>query len=195
MSSRERVLAALRAQTLPRVALPELAGPWIEYPDLLEQFRAALARAAGSALLAPPGALRAAVAALPEVRRAQRCCSLAPEVPGNVPAPSSPHACADVDVLIVEAAFGVAENGAVWLDERTVPVRAGLFLTQHLVVLLERRRLVPHLHAAYERLGTDAGRAGYGCFISGPSKTADIEQALVVGAHGPRSLTVVLYGS
>jgi L-lactate dehydrogenase complex protein LldG len=71
-------------------------------------------------------------------------------------------------------------------------VRAGLFLTQHLLLVLPRTELVPHLHAAYQRLGSRVGQSGYGCFLCGPSKTADIEQALVVGAHGPRSLTLVL---
>jgi L-lactate dehydrogenase complex protein LldG len=67
-------------------------------------------------------------------------------------------------------------------------------LTQHLVLVLDRESLVPHLHQAYERLGAAVGRTGYGCFLCGPSKTADIEQALVVGAHGPRSLVIVLFG-
>jgi L-lactate dehydrogenase complex protein LldG len=95
--------------------------------------------------------------------------------------------------LIAPAQLGIAESGAVWLGESAVSVRAGLFLTQHLVLVLARQELVPHLHQAYERLGAEAGRTGYGCFLCGPSKTADIEQALVVGAHGPRSLAVVLW--
>ena len=68
-----------------------------------------------------------------------------------------------------------------------------LFLTQHLVLLLERSSLVDQMHEAYARLGARVGQTGYGCFLCGPSKTADIEQALVVGAHGPRSLAVVLW--
>jgi len=193
VKARAQVLAALRAQTLERVPLPALDGVWVEYADPLAQFGAALARAAGSLVRVEPGELGTVLAQLPEVQRAERCCSLVPALAGNVSPPGEPHAFQDLDVLIVEASFGVAENGAVWVGEQVAAVRAGLFLTQHLVVLLRRSALVHHLHQAYERLGADAGRTGYGCFISGPSKTADIEQALVVGAHGPRSLSVLAY--
>ena len=193
MSARDEILAALRAQSLAPAALPALEGAWITYPDLPEQFERALGRAAGSLVRAPRAGLGAALAALPAVQQARRCCSLVPELPGNQAPPREPHAFHDLDVLIAPAEFGVAESGAVWLGERVAPVRAGLFLTQHLVLVLARADLVPHLHHAYERLGAAAGRTGYGCFLCGPSKTADIEQALVVGAHGPRSLAVVLW--
>jgi len=193
VSARARVLAALRAQSLEEVALPALSGSWIEYPDPFEQFRTALTRAAGSVLAVAPGQLRSVLADLPVVRQARRCLSLVPALTGNVGAADEPNAFADLDLLVVAAAFGVAENGAVWIGEQDPAVRAGLFLTQHLIVLLERSRLVHNMHQAYERLGVEVGRTGYGCFISGPSKTADIEQALVVGAHGPRSLTALVH--
>ena len=193
MSSRNELLARLRAQKVEPVPLPALAGDWITYPDREAQFRAALARAAGSVVLAPDGDVRRAVAELPVVQQAARFCSLVAAVPGNLPLPSDPRGFRDVDVLLCQAEFGVAENGAVWLDERAAPIRAGLFLTQHLVLLLERSSLVDHMHAAYARLGARVGQTGYGCFLCGPSKTADIEQALVVGAHGARSLVVVTY--
>ena len=129
---------------------------------------------------------------LPIVQQARRVCSLLPAFAGNIALPDKPHDYRDVDLLLAPAEFGVAESGAVWIDERTVPVRAGLFLTQHLLLVLPRGELVPHLHAAYQRLGSRVGQSGYACFLCGPSKTADIEQALVVGAHGARSLTIVL---
>lgn len=193
MSSRDELLARLRAQRVEPVPLPALSGDWITYPDREAQFRAALARAAGSVVVAPEGDVRLAVGRLGVVQQAARFCSLVAAVPGNLPCPSEPAGFAEVEVLLCQAEFGVAENGAVWLDERVAPLRAGLFLTQHLVLLLERAALVDHMHAAYARLGARVGQTGYGCFLCGPSKTADIEQALIVGAHGARSLVVVLY--
>lgn len=108
-----------------------------------------------------------------------------------------PNELADLDLFVCEAEFGVAENGAVWLPEYLIRVRAAPFIAQHLVVLLEEGMLVSNMHEAYERIHlnehADAEPHGYGVFIAGPSKTADIEQSLVVGAHGPRSLTVLLF--
>jgi L-lactate dehydrogenase complex protein LldG len=193
VSARAEILAALRAQALEPAPLPALAGEWITYPELSEQFERALGRAAGSLVRTTRAGLGTALAGLPAVQQARRCCSLVPELPGNQDPPAEPHAFRDLDVLIAPAEFGIAESGAVWLGERIAPVRAGLFLAQHLVLVLARGDLVAHLHQAYERLGAEAGRTGYGCFLCGPSKTADIEQALVVGAHGPRSLAVVLW--
>lgn len=197
MNAREAILAALRAQTLPAVELPQIDGRWIEYPDLVEQFQTALTRAAGTAVFASSRAeVPRVVGEMERVRAAlgasERVCSLVREMPGNCAAPREAAAYRDVQVLIVAAEFGVAENAAVWIDESLVPVRAGLFLTQHLIVLLSCAQIVPHMHQAYARLGARVGQKGYGLFLSGPSKTADIEQALVVGAHGPRSLDVVL---
>ena len=174
------------------VPLPALEGDWIRYPDPRGRFRGAVAEAAGTVISVGIGAtLAQVIAELEVVRGAARVCSLAATVSGNMEAPTDPHAWRDVDVTIVAAEFGVAENGAVWIDGGSAPVRAALFLAQHLVVLLPQGEIVDNLHQAYERLGAAAGESGFGCFISGPSKTADIEQALVVGAHGPRSLTVV----
>ena len=96
---------------------------------------------------------------------------------------ADPHELEDVDVAIVRGDFAVAENGAVWLTDAELKHRAILFITQHLVLVVPRDQIVDNMHQAYERLRFD-GR-GYGLFLSGPSKTADIEQSLVIGAHGP----------
>jgi L-lactate dehydrogenase complex protein LldG len=95
---------------------------------------------------------------------------------------------AEVEVLEIDGAFGVAENGAIWLTEEALPHRVAPFICQHLVIKV--KKIVPHMHAAYEELGYMT--SGFGLFLAGPSKTADIEQSLVIGAHGARSLTVVI---
>lgn len=101
-----------------------------------------------------------------------------------------PHQLQDVDLTILKGEFGVAENGAIWVSEADLGVRISAFITQHLVLVLSKDSLVENMHQAYDRM--DLTKTGYGVFIAGPSKTADIEQVLVIGAHGPRSLMVVL---
>ncbi len=89
---------------------------------------------------------------------------------------------------IMNAYLGVAENSALWVPETFVRVLP--FIGQHFVLLIQASSLVHNMHEAYDRLGF--GHDGFAAFIAGPSKTADIEQSLVLGAHGPRSLGIYL---
>ena len=107
-----------------------------------------------------------------------------------VTAENDPHSFEDVEVAIIKAHFSVAENGAVWLTDELMGQRIIPFICQHLAVIIRAEDIVPTLHEAYEIIGT--GDYGFGGFIGGPSKTADIEQALVLGAHGPLSMTVYM---
>ncbi len=84
----------------------------------------------------------------------------------------------------------VAENGAIWVDGSTLPHRVMLFIPQFLALVVSRSQIVHHMHQAYARIGHP--KPGFGVFVSGPSKTADIEQNLVIGAHGCRTLQVFL---
>ena len=95
---------------------------------------------------------------------------------------------AEVEVLEIDGEFGVAENGAIWLTEEALPHRVAPFICQHLVINVSK--IVPNMHAAYAELKKP--NSSFGLFLAGPSKTADIEQSLVIGAHGARSLTVVI---
>ena len=95
-----------------------------------------------------------------------------------------------VELAILQGQLGVAENGAVWLEETEMVHRVLPFITQHLILVLRKENIVEDMHQAYHQINLD--RIGFGVFIAGPSKTADIEQSLVIGAHGARSCTVVL---
>lgn len=101
-----------------------------------------------------------------------------------------PHSFEDIELAVLEAELAVAENGAVWLPEQRMGQRIIPYICQHLAVVIPAERIVPTLHEAYEKIGI--GDYGFGAFIGGPSKTADIEQALVLGAHGPISMTVFI---
>jgi len=100
------------------------------------------------------------------------------------------HSLENIDLTIIEGELGVAENGSVWVSENQFPVRVLPFITNDLVLVLSKNDLCLHMHDAYDIIA-DRERS-FGLFISGPSKTADIEQCLVIGAQGAMSLTVVL---
>jgi L-lactate dehydrogenase complex protein LldG len=104
---------------------------------------------------------------------------------------SDAHQLHDIDLAVLSGEFGVAENAAVWIQGNSLPHRVIPFIAQHLVIELDKKQLVWNMHQAYQKL-TVLPENGFGVFISGPSKTADIEQSLVIGAHGSRSLTVLL---
>ena len=192
-SSRSEILAAIRRHAVPRVELPTLDGAWIHYADPLTQFVDVLTSVGGTARVLPRSALASAVAELAASVSARKIASLVADAPlGNVDLRSidDPHALGDLELFVAPGAIGVAENAAVWVDGATLVHQAAAFLTQHLALVLERRAMVQHMHEAYQTLRFDS--TGYGVWVSGHSKTADIEQSLVIGAHGPRSLTVLI---
>lgn len=95
-----------------------------------------------------------------------------------------------LELAVLPAKVGVAENAAVWLTEEDMGERVIPFIAEHLILLLDRKNIVSNMHEAYQRIEIDD--SGFGLFIAGPSKTADIEQSLVIGAQGPRTWLVLL---
>ncbi len=190
MSSRAQILARVRRNQPAWRALPDI--PSFERP-LVESwatFASALARMGGSVAVPSEGvALDEFVRA--RFAQARVICSATPEVAGtrSISTVRDPAELEDVDVGVVRAAFGVAETGSVWLSEREFGVNVLGFLSQHLVVLLDPRTIVPDLHHAYRHPGFHDAR--YAVFMTGPSATADIEGVLVRGAQGIRTLTVI----
>ncbi|WP_153798549.1 LutC/YkgG family protein [Foetidibacter luteolus] len=103
---------------------------------------------------------------------------------------SSAHSYENVDVFIMKPALAVAENSAVWITDNDVPVRVLPFIAQSVVAIIRRQDIVATMHHAYDKIA-DVDY-GFATFIAGPSKTADIEQSLVLGAHGPKTMTVFI---
>lgn len=101
-----------------------------------------------------------------------------------------PHTLEDVELTLVKAHFGVAENSALWVTDDILGQRVAAFIPQYLAIIVNKKDIVATMHQGYERIGNQ--EYGFGTFIAGPSKTADIEQSLVLGAHGARGLVVFL---
>jgi L-lactate dehydrogenase complex protein LldG len=182
---------------VPAAELPDLAGPWISYPERHRQFASVLEAVGGRCLfVADTTELNRELERLEAYTTAKKVVSLVPDAGRanvDLDAIADPHQLEDVDFAILPGQFGVAENGAVWVTDAWLKHRVVYFLVQHLALVVPAEALVDNMHQAYERLSF--ATAGFGAFISGPSKTADIEQSLVIGAHGPRSLTVFVLGA
>lgn len=194
MDSKAVILGAIRKRALEPRALPDLDQAWIAYEDRNAHFNS-LVESVGGVSRAVDGvdAINRALEELDAYREAQRIVSLVEGVGRasvDLEAIDDPHALEDLDFAILPGQFAVAENGAVWVSAAGLKHRVVPFITQHLALVVPADQLIDNMHQAYERLAF--AEPGFGTFISGPSKTADIEQSLVIGAHGPRSLTVFL---
>jgi L-lactate dehydrogenase complex protein LldG len=190
--SRDVILNAIRCN-LPKQQVEHPPIPVFRRPErpLKAEFERHLQEAGGAAH--DVGSVAEAQAKLIALHPgAKVVCSAVPEIPGTRRAETvhDPHELADVDVGVVRARFGVGESGAVWLTQEDLAVDALGFLSQHLIVLLDPHEIVPDMHEAYRRVRLN--ETAYGCFIMGPSATADVEATLVHGAQGARSLNVFL---
>lgn len=196
MSSRNEILASIRGRRIDPSPLPELRGDWIQYRDPLTQFQSLVEAVGGQCVqLANVSEIANYLAGMPQFAAATKIISVVAEVPATVDIATidDPHDLETIDWAILPAQFGVAENGAVWVtDQHVGGQRAIYFIVQHLALVMPASQIVHNLHEAYERI--TPGMSSLGLLMSGPSKTADIEQSLVIGAHGPRSLTIFLIG-
>ncbi|HJT34784.1 MAG TPA: LUD domain-containing protein [Pirellulales bacterium] len=188
------ILAAIRRHPMAAQPLPDLAQPWIRYEDPVGQFIEVLTSVGGRCIAVRDlEHLQRELAESPEYAEARQICSHVPGVGASnvdLDAIDDPHSLETVDYAILPGEFGVAENGAIWVSDAGVKHRVIYVIAQHLALVVPADKIVHNLHEAYRRLSF--GEPRFGVFISGPSKTADIEQSLVIGAHGPRSLTVFL---
>ena len=199
-SSRDSILAKVRANRAEAIDAPSLDQAWITFDDPLAKFCEVLEGIGGRghqfADLAAAGEwMRQQLAESPE----SQCFSQVEGVGHStleLDQLETPQELAGLDWAILSAEFGVAENGALWVTDTHQRHRAVYFLCEHLVLVLPASQVVHNMPEAYARIAGFAAEdsAPFGTFIAGPSKTADIEQSLVIGAQGPRSLDVLLIG-
>jgi L-lactate dehydrogenase complex protein LldG len=190
MSSRERILSAITANKPGLLAAPALSLSVLpDRTDLVARYVRALELIAGKAVVV------SSFDAVMEDVRATRAAghyvvnTIAALGPLSDEVTTDTHAdtLEPIYKAFLSAEFGVVENGAVWMTESQMQNRLVPFICQHLVICIRATDLVPNMHEAYDRIRE---MEGYGLFLAGPSKTADIEQSLVIGAHGARSLVV-----
>lgn len=192
MANKEDILSRIRKNIKEKYDMPRLDDiQGITYPDPLAQFISMTETVGGKVVELEPGKdINELVRELyPE---AKEIASNLPEVTiatRNPDTCGSPQALNGTDVGIIRGVFGVAENACVWIPQ-AMQEKAVCFISENLVILLKKSEIVNNMHEAYKRI--EMNDYGYGTFISGPSKTADIAQELVMGAQAARSATVVL---
>lgn len=189
MSSRADILHAVARHRREGVPLPPEAAFPVPSGDPVEAFTRQVEAAGGAVVAAGGSSLRdGIIGRFPEATRITSALENASIGSTDWQRAEDPHVLAGIEVLVCAGTLGVAENGAVWITEAQMVHRVAPFIAQHMVIVLPPDRLVWNMHQAYQQVQ----QAPFGLFVAGPSKTADIEQALVIGAHGPRSLTVFL---
>jgi L-lactate dehydrogenase complex protein LldG len=193
MSSRNKILKAVAENQPSPAALPELGFLNVENVSLSETFIDVLTAIGGNVVrIESLGEIQSYI--LQNFNLSSRVVTTIPPLKRVAElmnkSSTSPHELSNIDYAIIESHLAVAENGAVWVTEEGLGTRVLPFICQHLAVVVNAIDIVSNMHAAYEIIQADD--YGYGAFIAGPSKTADIEQSLVLGAHGPRSMTIFL---
>ena len=194
MSNKDDILKKYRANVKEKFDMPDLSDiKAITYPNPLVQFVKMSEMVGGQVIEVDAGRdINVLIRELfPE---AKEIASNLPEITIATRNPDTVGRARDLngtDVGIIRGQFGVAENGCIWIPQ-TMKEKAVCFISENLIILLPKSQIVNNMHEAYKRIEFDKTYDGYGTFISGPSKTADIAQVLVMGAQAARSATILL---
>ena len=195
MTSKELILESIRKNNIVKdVKLPTYNNFGIKFEDKFQTFSTMIESVGGKALVIDKADLDKTIKELypdeKQIASNVEFCSL-----GNFDQNSfdDVHDLRDIDLAIVKGNFAVAENGAIWMKNEENRHRALYFIAQNIVIVIDEKDILNNMHEAYEKINFE--NVGYGVFISGPSKTADIEQSLVIGAHGPKSGYVIFVKS
>ena len=191
MSTKDYILSNLRKNVRETYDMPDLSFDKTVFDDPVAQFIQTATTSAGAKVVEVKDGddlNRLIKEAYPDAK------TIASNVKGivadrNPDEVSAPQELDGTDVTVVEGTVACAENACVWIPQ-TMKQRAEIFIPEYLVIIVDRKNIVSNMHEAYSRI--EMPETGFGAFISGPSKTADIEQALVYGAQSFCGLTILL---
>ena len=194
MSNKDDILKKYRANVKEKFDMPDLSDiKAITYPNPLVQF-VKMSEMVGGQVIEVDAGRDINVLIRELFPDAKEIASNLPEITIATRNPDTVGRARDLngtDVGIIRGQLGVAENGCIWIPQ-TMKEKAVCFISENLVILLPKSQIVNNMHEAYKRIEFDKTYDGYGTFISGPSKTADIAQVLVMGAQAARSATILL---
>ncbi|APW64370.1 MULTISPECIES: LutC/YkgG family protein [Arcobacteraceae] len=191
MTSKEKILQNIKKNNVAvDVELPSYENFGITFEKKHEKFSTMIESVGGKALVIDKKDLDKTIKELYKDEK-----QIASNVDGftlsnfNANEEDDAHNLKNIDLAVVKGNFAVAENGAIWMKNEDNRHRSLYFIAQNIVIVIDEKEIVSNMHEAYEKINFE--NTGYGVFISGPSKTADIEQSLVIGAHGPKSGYVI----
>lgn len=202
MSSKQDILNRLRKNTRETYDMPDLSFKKLTFDDPVAEFIHQTTTTAGAQLIE----MHVGDDINDIIRKAYPDAKVISSNIPTVKADRNPDEVAEAqnldgtDVGVVEGGVACAENACVWVP-MNMKQKAICFISENLVIIVHRKNIVSNMHEAYEWLKTrgsgiegqsETSKYGFGSFISGPSKTADIEQALVYGAQAAKGVTVVL---
>ncbi len=192
MDSRDRILMRVKTNQPGQSVHQENKIAPIGYENVVEKFKATLISIGGTVVeINDVDEINNYI--LEKFTDVKEIISSFPEIKTNLlnaDYQDKPHVLQNIELAILKGEFGVAENAAIWITQKNMLDRALPFICENLILVIEKQSIVPTLHEAYEMISKLEYQ--YGIFIAGPSKTADIEQSLVLGAHGAKTLSVFI---
>ncbi|MDA3615748.1 LutC/YkgG family protein [Polluticaenibacter yanchengensis] len=188
MSSRDKILNAVKAAQPDKQPLPDLSAIPLKFDDAVAKFIEVLSTIGATVKRLPKDRFQSEL--MDDIGEGKNVVNTISEFVLDFASPDktvAPQTYDNLDYSIIPGQLGVAENGAIWVTDTEFQIRALPFICEHLILVISAETIVHNMHEAYDKIGID--NPGFGAFIAGPSKTADIEQSLVLGAHGPRFMT------